>query len=253
MEGSAIGKQSITAYTISAPSFPDMLINWIIISNIPYYMIENQYFRDMIRATNTKIKVPYRTTISQAITTPSVTIKNIIIDMLKQQKICESFDHWTSIQIVNFLSVTTHFIDNNWEMENICLCCQKHGGDSSIQGFKNELMHILNDYNLSVNDIVATVTDSTTNMNAAGIQLEFPYHYCVAHLLELTTGIAFNVKGGDGIMERARALVGHFQSSPRATELLMIHQSSAAKQLKVLSDSTTRWWSTFNMCKRLLS
>ena len=78
------------------------------------------------------------------------------------------------------------------------------------------------------------------------------YHvYCSAHVLELTTGMAFNIEGAFECMKGARGLVGHFNSSSQATsDLLKIQVRS--NPLTIVQDVATRWWSTFSMINRLL-
>ena len=54
-------------------------------------------------------------------------------------------------------------------------------------------------------------------------------------------------------MARARALVGHFPSSSQASEALASVQRRGvnSKDLKVIQDVVTRWWSTWKMIQRL--
>ena len=48
--------------------------------------------------------------------------------------------------------------------------------------------------------------------------MEVPWHGCVDHILELTTGKAFSdTDTTAGAMSQARALVGHFSMSTQAT------------------------------------
>lgn len=88
-------------------------------------------------------------------------------------------------------------------------------------------------------------------MNAAGVIMDCDHHYCAAHTLELTTGKCFNFRGSD-VLSKARALVGHFKSSSQANDTLLKTQASAPHPQTVVADVATRWWSTYNMCNRLL-
>ena len=55
-------------------------------------------------------------------------------------------------------------------------------------------------------------------------------------------------------MRRARALVGHFNSSTQASESLAAVQvrGTGNKPKKVINDCPTRWWSTWKFAKRLV-
>jgi hypothetical protein len=52
-------------------------------------------------------------------------------------------------------------------------------------------------------------------------------------------------------MTAVRALVGHFSSSSQAEQRLLNLQQPG-KPVKCIQDVTTRWWSTYSMCERLL-
>ena len=54
-------------------------------------------------------------------------------------------------------------------------------------------------------------------------------------------------------MRRARALVGHFNSSSQASQSLAAIQQrcSSVKSKKVINDCPTRWWSTWKFVQRL--
>lgn len=54
-------------------------------------------------------------------------------------------------------------------------------------------------------------------------------------------------------MRRARALVGHFNSSSQASQSLAAIQQrcSSVKSKKVINDCSTRWWSTWKFVQRL--
>jgi hypothetical protein len=52
-------------------------------------------------------------------------------------------------------------------------------------------------------------------------------------------------------MHKARELVGHFSSSSQAKEILLSKQIPGSV-VKCIQDVTTRWWSTYSMCERLI-
>ena len=66
-------------------------------------------------------------------------------------------------------------------------------------------------------------------------------------------GLAFNIKGAEKLMARARALVGHFSSSSQASDALASVQRRGVNlnDLKLIQDVVTRWWSTWKMIQRL--
>ena len=71
--------------------------------------------------------------------------------------------------------------------------------------------------------------------------------------VRLLQGLAFSINGSEDLMRRARALVGHFNSSSQASESLAAVQTRGTntKPRKVINDCPTRWWSTWKFVKRL--
>jgi hypothetical protein len=102
---------------------------------------------------------------------------------------------------------------------------------------------------------VCAVTDNEPTMNAAADLLPFDWHGCVDHLIELTTGIAFDGQGVKDMMTKIRSLVGQFNSSNINCEKLDKAQhllNPNGNAVGVIQDVATRWWSTYNMLHRLL-
>ncbi len=81
---------------------------------------------------------------------------------------------------------------------------------------------------------------------------ELSWHGCIDHLLNLVTKVAFkDFAESEGAMNKARELVGHFSSSSQAEEILLSKQIPGSA-VKCIQDVTTRWWSTYSMCERLI-
>jgi len=60
--------------------------------------------------------------------------------------------------------------------------------------------------------VICCVTDNEPTNNRAADFMPYDWVGCVDHLIELTTGIAFDGPGVKGIMAKCRKIVGHFSS-----------------------------------------
>ena len=164
-------------------------------------------------------------------------------------------DHWSSIAKVSYLAATVNFIDENWELVSFTLSCNQHSGASKAPDVLRELRKASEAFGITPDHLIAVVSDTAPVMAFFGRSLFEEYgvshFYCTAHVLELTTGMAFNIEGAFDCMKSARALVGHFNSSSRATSDLLNIQDRA-NPLTIVHDVATRWWSTFSMINRLL-
>ena len=67
--------------------------------------------------------------------------------------------------------------------------------------------------------------------------------YLTVDMTILRQGLAFSINGTESLMRRARALVGHFNSSSQASESLAAVQirGTGNKPKKVINDCPTRW------------
>jgi len=119
----------------------------------------------------------------------------------------------------------------------------------------------LDSFDLHYKELVAVVTDTEATMISAGQLIVensrqrggvTKWHGCVGHLLELITGIAFkDLPESEGTMSACRTLVNFFNSSSQAMDKLLAKQS-IGRAVKPIQDVSTRWWSTWSMCERLI-
>jgi hypothetical protein len=75
---------------------------------------------------------------------------------------------------------------------------------------------------------------------------------CIDHLLQLVTKKAFSdLPQSEETLKACRNLANFFNASSQATQKLLGKQVEG-KAVKPIQDVTTRWWSTYSMCDRLL-
>jgi hypothetical protein len=152
-----------------------------------------------------------------------------IVTLLYGQDVSFTADHWTSTAEDSYLCCTAHWIDSDWNIQNLVIACDNYFGvDHSGESVARLIRGIWQDYGITEERVALIVTDSAANMNKFGRLLRCPHAYCVAHLLNLTTKLAFddaNIPGGNRVMATARELVGHFRHSTKNTEALFFYQT----------------------------
>ena len=76
----------------------------IVIDELPFKFVEHQGFQEFMEIVEPRFPIPHRTTSE--------------VDVLRRafvgQQVCVTTDTWTSIQNLNYMVVTTHFIDGDW-------------------------------------------------------------------------------------------------------------------------------------------
>ena len=125
-------------------------------------------------------------------------------------------DIWTSKARESYLSVTLHYIDNNWEMTSFALgtfpLTESHTGES-IQCWIKDL---LKEFNVDSNKVVSFVHDNGSNIDLATRLLENELGWfsmgCADHTLQLCVNAGLKVnRSVDQTIAAACHHVTHFR------------------------------------------
>ena len=108
------------------------LAEMLIIDELPFRFVEGEGFRKYTFVTCPKwTKIPSRVTIAKDCYGVFVKQKKLLKNALKGQRICLTTDTWTSLQNLNYMCLTAHFIDNDWKLHkrilNFCIV-ESHKG-----------------------------------------------------------------------------------------------------------------------------
>jgi hypothetical protein len=255
-------QQSLKPYLLDCPKFEKCLINWMIATYQPLRCCEDPSFREMCLSLSKKAPIlsreRLRTLLSEEYSMTKKTLKMI----LKGRHYSFTTDGWTSAANVGYVTCTAHFIDTaSWKVHSIVMGLYEKNGGSTADDVVDYCENQLKLFDLSYREAVAVVTDTEATMIAAGRLLvqrsleeggTTKWLGCIDHLLQLVTKKAFSdLPMSEGTLKACRNLVNFFNSSSQATKKLLGKQVEG-RAVKVIQDVTTRWWSTYSMCDRLL-
>lgn len=126
-------------------------------------------------------------------------IQSLVVEILKIMLvgffIALTCDHWTSPANTAYLSVTAHFINEDWKYVSLILCCTEHKGKTTSVDCDRELKKVIEKYDIKIEKVVALVTDTENTMTSLGKVSKLLHIYCFAHLLELVTVRSFEIEG----------------------------------------------------------
>ena len=174
-------------------------------------------------------------------------------ELRKVEHICFTIDFWTSLSNQDYMSLTAHFIDDNFNLQEFCLEVTPF---SEISHTAANILEFLKD-TLAKWDVAdkvqAIVHDSAANMVAAMNTSDFGHIPCLAHLLQRVLDSAlFKEATTSKIVGTCRRVVSHFKHSAKATKVLKDAQATVkTKQHRLIQDEPTRWDSTYEMLARL--
>jgi len=171
--------------------------------------------------------------------------------------LCITSDLWTSdssSQINDFISVTAHGLNNNFELKNVCLEVMPFDGEShTAENISANLYQVLTAWDIT-KQVKIFVTDNARNIVNAIKNLENVDHFpCLAHSLQLVLCDAlFEQSAVKDMVGISRKIVGHFSHSTNAMKKLQVAQEEHNVPHHVLiQDVSTRWDSTYLMLNRL--
>jgi hypothetical protein len=95
--------------------------------------VEGKGFRLFSRTMQPRFDIPSRFTIMRDCLKLYVEEKERLRTALRGQRLCLTTDTWTSIENINYMSLTAHWIDNEWNLhKRILNFCQvsNHMGET---------------------------------------------------------------------------------------------------------------------------
>ena len=237
-----------------ATKLTDAIADYIISDMVPISGVESAGFRHMLQSFDPRYKVPGRTYFStEVIPTKYHTLKAFVKSELDTcTSIALTTDFWTSLSNDSYITVTCHFIDNEWKLQERLLLTRAVTGSHNADHVADLLRECATEWGLHDKEPII-ITDNARNMTNAAVQLGWDHVGCFAHTLNLSVCRAFKVDALSRILARARKLVGHFRRSPGAAQVLKEKQELLGLPVKkLIQDVPTRWNSAHDMLTRLL-
>ncbi|WOL08586.1 zinc finger BED domain-containing protein RICESLEEPER 2-like [Canna indica] len=143
------------------------LARMIVKDEYPFSCVDSEGFRDFCATGMPRFQIPSRQTVSrdcyELYVTERLKMKNLL--QLECQRVCLTTDTWTSIQRINYMCITAHFIDRKWKVQkkilNFCPISSHRG-----ENIGKAIEKCLNDWGI---DKVMTITVDNASSNDTAI------------------------------------------------------------------------------------
>ncbi|KAI7725120.1 hypothetical protein M8C21_005152 [Ambrosia artemisiifolia] len=248
---------SVNGQMFELDSVQKALINTLIIDELPFSVVEQDEVKKIMETEFPGFQVPSSEMISKDCAQLYMDEKLKLKGFVKttKQRVCLSLDSWKSNQSVNYLCITAHFIDENWNLHKKIIGFSPIGSDNGEE-IGRAVEKCLHDWEIS--NVLAISAGNASSFDAAisylGPRLRNPVldgkFFRLKCLVELANTM---VKGAledyDKQIARVRAMVRCVKQSPdmikkfkqRAREYGIVSTSF----LKL--DCPSRWTTTFEM------
>lgn len=246
----------------------NLLLRLVCKEGLPFSLVDSKHFRDLVSELDPRYSIPSRTTLSRSMVPNAYEIrKTSKVNELKELcntefnvlNISFTTDTWTSVSNDGYMSLTAHYIDDNFQPHNCCLMVRNVHGSHTAQNLSDELTTALTDWSIplpSEQCYVFMVTDNGRNMVNAAKMAKFKWKGCFAHTLQLVVEDALKdskVSGLKTILAKCRSIVEHFKHSTVSCEKLRKVQEQLKLPQHILTqDVSTRWNSQYDMQQRLV-
>ncbi|CAF1076091.1 unnamed protein product [Brachionus calyciflorus] len=173
------------------------VINFMISTNQPARLVENQSFRELLKELNSSYQVPCRNTFNNNFLPQKFQlIKNLLQRELSKISKCSiSADAWASISNESFLGVTCHFITENFKFKSFILCLKFLTEDHDYNFIFKSLNEVINSWSV-MEKLMGITSDSGANFKSAVGR--FPDNVqkipCAGHKLNLCVCDIFKIK-----------------------------------------------------------
>ncbi|KAA0065439.1 zinc finger BED domain-containing protein RICESLEEPER 2-like [Cucumis melo var. makuwa] len=237
----------------------------IIVDELPFKFIENEGFRNFCRVACPKFDPPSRVTIAKDIYQLYLDEKKKLKSFLvcNSQRVCLTTDTWTSLQNVNYMVLTAHFIDSDWVLhKKILNFCQvaNHKGEtigklieSCLLEWGIDKVFSITVDNASSNDgAISYIMKRLRSWKTLILEGELLHMRCCAHVINLI--VNEGLKEMHDSIACVRNAVRYVRSSPKRLIKFKtcVEQEKIDCKALVCLDVPTRWNSTYLMLEHAL-
>ncbi|XP_051998856.1 E3 SUMO-protein ligase ZBED1-like [Xyrauchen texanus] len=222
-----------------------------------FQLLRTHGFTHLLRVLEPRYQLPSRPHFSQNVL-PQLYNKvkaKLVEDLSNAKFIALTTDGWTSRATQSFITITTHYITDNWVIANPVLQTRAVYESHTSDHLSEILQGAVAEWKIDrENATVPVTTDNAKNIvnavNAAGFS---PNIRCFAHTVNLASQRGMSVNQMSRLLGRVRKVVTFFHRSTTAAAVLKDKQEMLQLPThKLIQDVPTRWNSSYDMLERYL-
>ena len=218
----------------------------------PISTVEGVGFKEFCAALEPRFVVPCRATVSDRIVKLYESTKEGVMASVRDKPVSLTTDGWTSLATDAYVTVTAHWISDDWNMYNKVLQTAELKETHTAAHVGACIQRVLDGFGVEGGAVTAIATDNAANYkNAVERHLDTVNIPCVAHTLNLAVRKGLGVRAIETPVSRLKAAAAHFNHSTTDSYLLEAKQEMLGlPKEKLINDCPTRWNSTHEMICR---
>ncbi|XP_019198425.1 PREDICTED: zinc finger BED domain-containing protein RICESLEEPER 2-like [Ipomoea nil] len=236
------------------------LCEMIIIDELPFRFVGGQGFKRFILVACLRFLIPSRWTISrdiyQIFLDERLNLKKLF--RVGTQRVSLTTDTWTSVQRINYMCITAHFLDDQWKLHKKIISfvpVSSHKGEYIAKALESCLLEwgIKNVFTVTVDNASSNDTamwffkSKLLSWGSSSVKVQYMHMRCIAHILNLV--VQDGLKFADESVKRVRDAVRWVRNSPaRLTKFREFAELFGVEAKSALHlDVPTRWNNTYIM------
>ena len=224
------------------------IVNFVVLDLSPIAVVNDCGFNKLLTCLQPGYTVPSRMFVTNSLKQQYSVMKQKLQESLSVRNLAITTDIWTSRATEAYITITAHYISDEWKIESNVLCTSEMAERHTGANIALRIQEVLEVWNIQGSHVSAVVTDNASNMIAALNSLECGHLPCFAHTLQLAVNKGLDANGCNQLSSPARKLVGHLKHSALATASLRQKQEQMnVPKHHLIQDVVTHWNSTFPM------
>ncbi|KAF8661542.1 hypothetical protein HU200_056963 [Digitaria exilis] len=236
----------------------EALAEMIIIDEMPFRTVEGEGFKRYSKVLQPRFDPPSRVTVARDCMQRYVKEKPKLKKILRNQRICLTTDTWTSRQNLCYMSLTAHWIDDEWNLQkrilNFCSVADHKGEtlgkrvEECLLDWGIDGLFTVTVDNASSNDkLIDYLKSVSKDWNGVVLKNRFLHVRCCCHIVNLV--VKSGLEEHNSSIDKIRTAVRFVRSSPARLKLFKKFaelEKVSSKSLLTL-DLETRWNATYLM------
>jgi hypothetical protein len=243
------------------------LARMIIVDELPFSFVENEGFHYFMSVTQPRLPLPGRISIARDCLSLYMSEKHKFRDLFTKtnQSVYLTTDTWTSLQNINYMVLTAHFIDQDWKLRkrilNFCPITSHKGEiigkkiEKCLEGWMIDKVFTITVDNAASNDVaISYLKNRMEDWNSHPLKGEHLHVRCCAHILNLVVNDGLKLKKMHSSISKIRSAVRYVRHSPGRLDRFRtcIKEVRIQDKSTVQYDCPTRWNSTYLMLESAL-
>ena len=235
------------------------ILNMIALDNQPFTLTEDRGFIELMAHLQPKYMIPSRKYFTETMLPMSYKAlqEAVMKEVYETQFLSFTSDIWSSSSShESFISLTAHWITNEFEKKDCVLHCKHFPGSHTGINIAAAFESMLTEWKIETEKIHIILRDAAYNMQL-GIELTGSVSMsCFIHQLQLVVKEAlFSQRSVSDVIAKSKSISTHFNHSPLACYALKKIQidldPKLSNALLPIQDVQTRWNSTYLMLQRI--